>query len=544
MTIDQSLGIELPRNPGKTTKRLHLAMEPALPSVDILLPCCGEPLDMLLDTIRAICVIDYPQSSFRVLVLDDGNSIQLREWVEKLCNTWPNLLYYSRGIKPNQKVFAKAGNLNYALFDIHGKMKQPPEFIVGFDSDFFPAPNFLRATLPHLLKDDTVGLVSAQQDFYNLPLGDPLGQDLAFCREIIFPGRNELGSSIATGSGFVMRRELAVQVGGFPTINEIEDVTLSVILPAHGKRILALEEMLQLGRVPTSLEGHVRQRRRWVTGCTQMIATPWAACKESIPPASRSLLTWIGLACLWGPLSHSVGCAMIIPALISGKPLVPSMFLRLQIAISLVTFGFVWLYEWLKAAATGFRLPTFAHLHDFWMCADQLCAVIRFHLFGSQGGRCLVTGNSQNNWNNANNMSTRLARLKCDLWDCGVGFSLLFTLGTLAGVMYSAIASVESNSRWQIHAMTTLLFPPVTLICYITLSCHMATLRCVVWPPHYPPRDVTLDTHPSDVRAVFPCEEVRQYNARQRLAPLGYRGHLLLIPAYVTVMAMMYFLYL
>ena len=141
-------------------------------------------------------------------------------------------------------------------------------------------------------------------------------------------------------------------------------------------------------------------------------------------------------------------------------------------------------------------------------------------------------------------MSTRLAQLKCDLWDCGVGFNLLFTLGTLTGIIYSAIASIESNSRWEIYAMTTLLFPPVTLICYITLSCHMAALRCVVWPPRYPPRDVTLDTHPSDVRAVFPCEEARQYNARQRLAPLGYRGHLLLIPAYVTVMAMMYFLYL
>lgn len=340
--------------------------------MDILLPCCGEPLDIILDTIRAVCVLDYPQSAFRVLVLDDGNSLELRQAVEELNHSWPNLLYHNRGTKPSQKVFAKAGNLNYALYEVQGKMSEPPEFIVGFDSDFLPDPSFLRATLPHLLEDHSVGLVGAIQDFYNLPPRDPLSQGLEFFREFIFPRMNELGSSIASGSGFVMRRQLAVEVGGFPTFTEAEDIALSIMVTAYGKRVLALEEMLQFGRVPTSLEGHVRQRRRWSTSLTQFIATLWAPIpKDSVLYALRFRMALFGIMYLFPAFSQTVGCAIITPALMSGQPLVPSFLLRLQMVLSLVTFGLVWLYEWFKAAGTGFRVSTFTHLQDLWRCAGK-----------------------------------------------------------------------------------------------------------------------------------------------------------------------------
>ncbi|EHA22944.1 hypothetical protein ASPNIDRAFT_121183, partial [Aspergillus niger ATCC 1015] len=526
LSIDQSLTIELPRRIGQTSKRLHLARNHALPSVDILLPCCGEPIDIIHDTIRAACVIDYPQSAFRILVLDDGNSLELRQSVEELRHTWPNLLYYSRGTRPSQKVFAKAGNLNFGLFDIQGGMDKPPEFIASFDSDFLPAPNFLRATLPHLLGDENVGLVAARQDYYNLPPGDPLGQSLAVYWEIFLPRMNEMGTSIASTTGCVMRRDLAVKVGGFPTINEVEDITLSMILPAYGKRVVAVDEMLQLGRVPSSLEGHVRQNRRWITGLTQMIATPWAPSRQSIPISSRYYMALFGIQWLWSPLSQCVGCAIIAPALISRQALVPPHLLQVQIPLSLVAFGLVFLYEWLKAAATGFRLSAFAHFYDLWLCADRLYTLIQYHILGSQAGRSLVTGSAENNWNNPTKVPTRVRQLKRDLWDSGVGFNVLFVFGVLAGIFHSVLGAIERYPDWHFHTMTTLLYPPVVLMCYISLTCHLVPLLCVMWPPQYPPRRAVLETHPSDPRAVFPSEAVRQYNVRQRHAPLGYRRHL------------------
>lgn len=107
----------------------------------------------------------------------------------------------------------------------------------------------------------------------------------------------------------------------------------------------------------------------------------------------------------------------------------------------------------------------------------------------------------------------------------------------------SLVISSESAS-WQMHAITTWLCPPVVLMCYIINFCHIAPVVCVIWPPRYPPREAVLDTHPRDARAVFPSEAVQQNNVRPRLAPLGYRDHLLLVPAYLILMAMFYFLYL
>lgn len=552
------------------SKRLHLTMNHALPSVDIMLPCCGEPIEIICDTIHAACVIDYPQTAFRVLILDDGNSLELRQAVEELQHTWPNLLYYSRGTKPSQKVFAKAGNLNFGLFDIQGGMDKPPELIAIFDSDFLPAPNFLRATLPHMLGDDSVGIVSSRQDYYNFPQGDPLDQSLAMFFEVILPKMDEMGSSLATTSGCLMRRDLAVQVGGFPTLNEVEDITLSFILPAYGKRVVYLTEMLQLGRVPTSLEGHVRQNRRWLTGLTEMIATPWAPSRESIPTPLRYSMAYFGIYWVLSPLGQSIGCAIIAPALISRQALVPHHLLQVQIPSSLIAFGLVFLYEWLKAAAMGFRLSVFSHFGELWLCAgrscrlptlilyvqritdkpgkDRICTLIQFHIFGSQGGRSLVTGSAQNTWNNPSKVPTRMRQLKRDLWDARVGFNVLFVFGALAGIFHSVVGIIERyhhhHPDWQLHLMTTLLYPPVVLMCYIILTCHLVPLSCVIWRPQYPPRKAVFDTHPSDPRAVFPSEAVRQSNVRQRHAPLGHRRHLLLIPVYITFMSVFYFRYL
>ena len=49
-----------------------------VPNIDIFITCCGEDDDLILDTIRAACDVDYPQDRFRVIVLDDGKSESLK----------------------------------------------------------------------------------------------------------------------------------------------------------------------------------------------------------------------------------------------------------------------------------------------------------------------------------------------------------------------------------------------------------------------------------------------------------------------------------
>jgi hypothetical protein len=53
------------------------------PKVDLFVPCCHEPLDVIKDTVSACLDLAYPKEQLCILVLDDGGDDALREWIEK-----------------------------------------------------------------------------------------------------------------------------------------------------------------------------------------------------------------------------------------------------------------------------------------------------------------------------------------------------------------------------------------------------------------------------------------------------------------------------
>lgn len=155
-----------------------------LPSVDVFLPCCGEDLEVILDTVRAACALDYPPESYRIVVLDDGCSRTVRRAVERLslelnCR---NLHYTSRGFKVLSH--SKAGNLNFGLNFVSGLPSGPSELVAVLDIDMIPLPHWLRTMLPYILADSKVGLANPAQRFYNIPDRDPFLQNL----DIVFDG--------------------------------------------------------------------------------------------------------------------------------------------------------------------------------------------------------------------------------------------------------------------------------------------------------------------------------------------------------------------
>lgn len=144
-----------------------------LPTVDVFLPCCGEELAIIMDTVRAACALDNPPESYRVVVLDDSRSNSVRESVERLpreqnCN---NLYYASSDI--DVLSFSKFGNLNFGLEFVDEPPSSPSTFVAISDIDMIPLPYWLRAVLPYLVADGTVGLANPPQRFYNLPNQDP-----------------------------------------------------------------------------------------------------------------------------------------------------------------------------------------------------------------------------------------------------------------------------------------------------------------------------------------------------------------------------------
>lgn len=339
-----------------------------LPLVDVLVPCCGESIDYICDTLRAAGQMDYPRDRFRVLVLDDGQSSALQKAVEKLGQSYSNIHYHCRGrSKTNPQVFNKAGNLNYALFDLQSTMDVPPEFIAVLDADFIPSPSFLRATLPHLLLCPKLALAGAPQDFYNLPKGDPMVQSLDHWQNVMIPQLNQLGSAFHGHSGCVIRRDVLQQLGGFPTISFSEDVLLSNMFLGTGFHVVSLREMLQLGRAPESLQGHVSQRSRWGIGLSQLVNAVKPSANNTVPSHLRWPIARQGMMIVLAPI-HRVMAQIVVPiALLSGQPLVPTTMWTMQGVLAILSLALAWLFEWIQRARSGFRGGIFGDLEELWL---------------------------------------------------------------------------------------------------------------------------------------------------------------------------------
>ena len=134
-----------------------------VPTVDLLIVACGEPIEVIMDTVRAACFIDYPAKKFRIIVADDGNNAVLRAEVNELRGSHGNLYYHAR-IKPLGVHHGfKAGNINKTMEFVARLAGGHGDFMAVLDADMIPEPEILRALLPHAIKDNKVGMVVCAQ---------------------------------------------------------------------------------------------------------------------------------------------------------------------------------------------------------------------------------------------------------------------------------------------------------------------------------------------------------------------------------------------
>ncbi|CEJ58357.1 hypothetical protein PMG11_07016 [Penicillium brasilianum] len=514
--------------------RLQLVGGENLPRVDILVPCCGEPLEFILDTLYASCRIDYPSKRFRVIVLDDGQSMPLRKAVGELQQTWGNIHYQSRGLSPDRQDFAKAGNLNFALFDLEAPTEGPSEYIAILDADFMPSPNFLRSTLPHLMKFPKLALVGTPQYFYNIPAGDPLAQGLGNWQGMLLPQLNQLGVAINGGSGCVIRRDLLLEHQGFPTISMAEDLMLSLVLIGTGSQLIVLDDILQLGRVPASLQGHVSQRRRWCISLSQQVMALKRTKENTVPSALRWSIACQGIFFIIDLVNRALAFIMIPLALLSDQPLVPAasrLELKIQGCLAVMSLTFMWGFEWLMMARSDFRAPAFSHLEELWMAPGQLYALICFYLLPAQSPGSLVTGSALNPWNTTSISGRRLHELKRNLWDAGVAINLTSFVFIITAVLHAIRYAMDNYEQSLRFVATGLLWPPVLHICYLLISSNWIPLSCTAWPVSWPTHSSrpNMKSGPRGAYAILTQPEVQQAHFSHRLSRFGYAGHYILI---------------
>lgn len=192
----------------------------AAPTVDIYLPCCKEPIEVLENTYKHIQQLQWPEGRLKVYVLDDGASDAVRSMASLY-----GFNYICRDDRPRLK---KAGNLRWAFARTQG------DFFAIFDADFCPRPDFLNEIMPiHLEKTDTAIVQTPQffrisDDQTWVEQGAGAVQELFY--RVVQINRNRWGASICVGSNAVYRREALVEVGGTAEIGFSEDVSNAAFL--------------------------------------------------------------------------------------------------------------------------------------------------------------------------------------------------------------------------------------------------------------------------------------------------------------------------
>lgn len=189
---------------------------PAGVTVDVFITTYNEPEELVRTTARAATRIDWPDK--KVYILDDGARPSMRQVAEELgCG------YISRGQEWAQKPrHAKAGNVNNALAETSG------DFILILDSDQIPAPDILRKTLG-FFSDPAVAFVQTPQYFYNLPPGDPFGNEASLFYGPIQQGKDGWNAAFFCGSNAVLRREALMQIALKDYVESMERRELETI---------------------------------------------------------------------------------------------------------------------------------------------------------------------------------------------------------------------------------------------------------------------------------------------------------------------------
>ena len=229
------------------------------PSVDVFLPTAGEPLEVLENTYRFVARLDWP-AEVRVWVLDDADRPEVAE------------LAASRGfeyrVRENRGYLKKAGNLRF------GYEQSGNEFIVVFDADFVPRPDFLRELMPYFV-DESTGIVQSPQ-FFDARRGMRWLQRTAGATQELFyrwiqPSRDRSQAAICVGTCAIYRRSALDDAGGFAQIGHSEDVHTGVKLMKVGYQLRYVPILLSKGLCPDTLLGFLNQQYRWCTGSMSLL---------------------------------------------------------------------------------------------------------------------------------------------------------------------------------------------------------------------------------------------------------------------------------
>ncbi|MFF3420777.1 glycosyltransferase family 2 protein [Streptomyces sp. NPDC002698] len=234
------------------------------PSVDVFLPVCGEPVEILHNTwthVRALAA-HYP-GVCEPFVLDDSASPELRSMADEF-----GFRYATRS---NLGWFKKAGNLHFGFERTHGT------YILILDADFAPRADLLHELLPYLVEDERLAIVQSPQYFRVLDAQNWIERGAGAVQELFYRAvqvsRQSNDGAICVGSCAVYRRAALHENGGTTLIEHSEDVHTGFDLRNLGWDLRYVPIALSAGVCPDSADSFFHQQYRWCAGSMSMLCS-------------------------------------------------------------------------------------------------------------------------------------------------------------------------------------------------------------------------------------------------------------------------------
>ncbi len=236
-------------------ERLHAGRD-YVPFVSILVPAYNEEL-VIANTIHSLLASDYP--SYEIIVIDDGsqdNTSRIVTW-EFTGNERVQLLTVANA--------GKAAALNTGLRHACG------EIVIALDADTLFAPHTVGA-LAHRFYDKTLGAIAGNAKVGNRVNIVTRWQALEYITSQNMDRRAFASLNCITvvpGAVGAWRRDLLVEVGGFPSDTLAEDQDLTLQIRRLGYHIGYEETAIAWTEAPHNLRSLAKQRFRWAYGTLQ-----------------------------------------------------------------------------------------------------------------------------------------------------------------------------------------------------------------------------------------------------------------------------------
>src|SRR6266496_1969940 len=282
-----------------------------LPRVTVQLPIFNEQfvVDRLL---QAVCRLDYPREKLDIQLLDDSTD----ETVDVACSLVEHyaaqgypITYHHR----TNRAGYKAGALHEGLRTAQG------EFVVIFDADFVPPPDFLLCTIHHFT-DPKIGMVQTRWTHINrnysfLTEVEAILLDGHFVLEHSGRARSDVFFNF-NGTAGIWRRRAIEEAGGWQHDTLTEDTDLSYRAQLKGWKFVYLQDVECPAELPIEMTAFKTQQARWAKGLIQTGRKILPRVLKSDQPFHVKLEAWYHLTANLSYPLMVVLSVLLLPAMV------------------------------------------------------------------------------------------------------------------------------------------------------------------------------------------------------------------------------------